>query len=151
MLDDVFRLQRTLLACAQGQPADVAWLGPCRPLVFLGLIRTLLILLASLDVAGTTVLAEHVLDDDCKFPRLRRGRCRPWVLLSNGERVRLLIAVVTMLRDPGGHARPHAADAFQQLWPAMSPDQRDTLRRHARRWPPVIRHRIATAAACQPE
>jgi hypothetical protein len=149
-LDDVFRLQRTLLACAQGRAVDPEWIGPCEPRVFLGLVRTLLILLASLDVRGTTVLAEHLLVSGGEFPRLRRCRCRPWVLLSTGERGRLLTAVVVVLRGRGKRSGHHVDDPFRQLWPAMSTAQRDTLRRHARRWPPGIRRRVASAAALSP-
>jgi hypothetical protein len=48
-LDDVVRLQRARLACAQGQAVDAAWAGPCPPVMFLQLIRDLLTLLVSVD------------------------------------------------------------------------------------------------------
>jgi TniQ protein len=151
-LDEVFRFQRTLLACASGLPVEPEWVGPCAPGVFLGLSRDLLSLLASLDADGATVLAEYLPDRGWEFPRLRRCRCRPWVLLSIGERLSLVSAVVALLRGRGRRLRPghRAEDPFQQLWPAMTTAQRDTVRRQARRWPPPIRRRVVTASALSP-
>jgi len=100
-LDEVFRFQRTLLACASGRPVEPEWVGPCAPGAFLGLSRDLLSLLASLDADGGTVLAEYLPDRGWEFPRLRRCRCRPWVLLSIGERLSLISAVVALLRGRG--------------------------------------------------
>ena len=100
-LDEVFRFQRTLLACASGRPVEPAWVGPCAPGALLGLSRDLLGLLASLDADGGTVVAEYLPDRGWEFPRLRRCRCRPWVLLSIGERLSLISAVVALLRGRG--------------------------------------------------
>jgi hypothetical protein len=67
-LDDVFRLQRALLACAQGEAVDAAWAGTCRPVMFLQLVRDLLTLLVSVDADGRTVLAEYLPDSRMGVP-----------------------------------------------------------------------------------
>jgi hypothetical protein len=151
-LDEVFRFQRTLLACASGRPVEPEWVGPCAPAAFLALSRDLLSLLASLDADGGTVLAEYLPERGWEFPHLRRRRCRPWMLLSNGERLGLVSAVVAVLRGRGQRPRPgyRAHDPFQQLWPAMATAQRDTVRRQARRWPLPIRRRVIAASALSP-
>jgi hypothetical protein len=147
-LDDAFRLQRTLLACARGQPVDQDWVGRCDPGTFLRMIRDLLTLLASRDADGITVLAEYLPDRGWEYARLRRRGYRHWVLFSIGERLSLMSAVVSLLQGRGRRrpARRHAEDPFQHLWPVMSTAQRDTVRQQARRWPLSIRRRLVSAA-----
>jgi hypothetical protein len=150
--DDVFRLQRTLLACAKGQPVEQDWVGRCAPGTFLRMIRDLLTLVANQDADGATVLAEYVPNRGWEYPCVRRRGDRHWVLCSIGERLSLLSAVVALLRGrrPRRQAVRQAEDPFEQLWPAISTPQRDTLRVQARRWPSSIRHRLDEAALLSP-
>jgi hypothetical protein len=145
-LDDVFRLERDLLECAQGEAVDAAWVGPCPPVIFLQLIRDLLTLLVSVDADGRTVLAEYLPDRGWEYPRLSRRRARRWAWCAIGERLSLMGAVVAVLRAPRRRAaaRRPLDDPFKPLWAAMSTTQRDTLRQHARHWPPSIRRRLMT-------
>jgi hypothetical protein len=143
-LDDVFRLQRAVLACAQGEAVDSAWAGPSSPVMFLQLIRDLLTLLVSVDADGRTVLAEYLRDRGSEDPRLCRRGARRWVWRAIGERLSLMSAVIAVLRAPHRRrgTRSPADDPFHPLWAAMSTTQRDTLRQDARHWPPSIRRRL---------
>lgn len=147
-LDEVFHFQRSLLACARGQPVDADWVGPCAPETFLRLIRDLLTLLASLDADGSVVLAEYILDRGWAYARLRRRGYRHWALSSIGERLSLVRAVVSLLqprrRRRGAGGRPE--DPFLHVCSAMSTAHQATVRTQARGWPPSIRRRFVNAA-----
>jgi hypothetical protein len=143
---DVFRLQTTLLACAQGHAVDRAWAGRCEARTFLGLIRDLVTLVASRDAHGTAVLADYLPERVWDYPRLRIREHQRWAMLSSIERLILMSAVIALLRGPRGQAEEvRAEDPLHRLWPALSPSQRDTLRRRARRWPIAIRRRLVNA------